>query len=107
MVIYLSNTYEWYLNYLGDSRCPKEIGYCVQENGQDQNTGVIKKSSLNGNTIDAQEQCLELCKQTVDATGCEMIWDQHNSGCYVHTREIAKGNGLDKHFCWVFSNCGN
>jgi hypothetical protein len=30
-----------------------------------------------------------------------MIWDQTNMGCYVHTREVARGNGAANYFCWV------
>jgi len=85
--------------------CPKEQGFCVKADQGDQNAGVIKKNNLDGDTVEAQEKCLELCKQTDGATGCEVIWDQNNRGCYVHTQEIARGNGVDKHLCWVFSKC--
>jgi hypothetical protein len=30
-----------------------------------------------------------------------MIWGQTNMGCYVHTREVARGNGAVNYFCWV------
>lgn len=36
-------------------------------------------------------------------TGCEAIWGQSNRGCYVHTREVVRGNGVDRHSCWVMS----
>merc|ERR1711862_85986 len=38
------------------------------------------------------------------ATGCEVIWDQGNRGCYVHTAEVERGNGVARHQCWIFSN---
>ena len=85
--------------------CPIEEGYCLQSNGEDQNSGVVKLNSLDGNTKHAQASCLAKCKQQEGATGCEVIWDQHNRGCYVHTKSIARGNGMAKHKCWVFSKC--
>ena len=85
--------------------CPMEEGFCVKENGCDQNSGVLTINNVDGHTTEAQEQCLEICKQTKGATGCEVIWGRYNRGCYVHTQEIAKGNGVRKHACWVFSKC--
>ena len=85
-----------------------EKGYCVKANGIDQNSGEKKLNSLNGNTFEMQEECLEHCHSESGATGCEVIWDQWNQGnegCYVHTQEIARGNGVNNHECWVFSKC--
>merc|ERR1712154_83079 len=85
--------------------CPKEIGFCVHEDGSDQNSGVIKINDVDGGDKEAEEECLKTCKEHPGATGCETIWDQDNRGCYVHTQPIAKGNGAGRHHCWVFSNC--
>ena len=85
--------------------CPREQGYCVTANGADQNSGVIKLNSLDGNTWNRQEQCLKLCRSVAGVTGCEVIWDQDSRGCYAHTQEVASGNGVDRHHCWVFSKC--
>ena len=62
-------------------------------------------NDIDGNTEEAQATCLELCKKRADATGCEVIWHQGNRGCYVHTKTVARGNGVGKHMCWVFSKC--
>lgn len=43
------------------------------------------------------------CMNYWGATGCEVIWDQDNKGCYVHTEEVAFGNGVDNHLCLVFA----
>ena len=88
--------------------CPQEDGFCLKENGGDQNSGVIGKGAMtisNGNTTEAQEQCLEICKQYEGATGCEVLWIHTTVECYVHTQEIARGNGDGDHACWVFSKC--
>ena len=85
--------------------CPKESGYCVLSNGDDQNTGVIKINSIDGDTQGAQEECLRHCHAREGATGCEVIWSQSNRGCYIHTQTIAKGNNAPQHLCWVFSKC--
>ena len=53
--------------------CPKESGYCVLSNGTDQNSGVIKVNSLDGDAQGAQEECLKHCHARKDATGCEVI----------------------------------
>lgn len=85
--------------------CPKENGYCVRPNGWDQNSGVIKLDSVDGNTEKQQASCLARCHTYAQATGCEEIWHRGNRGCYVHTREVARGNGVRNHACWVFSKC--
>lgn len=77
----------------------------MMANGGDQNSGVIELNSINGNTDGAQQACLEACQSYPRATGCEVIWDQSNRGCYVHTQSIARGNGKSRHQCWVFSSC--
>ena len=82
-----------------------EKGFCVKANGRDQNSGVKKLNSLDGNTPERQQECLEYCHSESGATGCEVIWNQGNRGCYVHTQEIARGNGVNNHECWVFSKC--
>ena len=83
--------------------CPIEKGFCVDSNGGDQNSGVIKLSSVDGDTEQARATCLKLCRQHKGATGCEVIW---NHGCFVHTQAVAKGNGVKDHMCWIFSKCG-
>ena len=90
-------------HFVGFLDAPRERGFCVLANGEDQNSGVIKLNSVDGNTIKAQQECLNLCKLVNGVTGCEVIWDQSNRGCYAHTQDISRGNGVDRHFCWVFS----
>jgi len=83
--------------------CPVEEGYCVKQDGSDQNNGVIKYNSFDGNTEDAQKQCLQKCLDYDGATGCEVIWDRGNRGCYIHTDIIDHGNLAGNHLCWVFT----
>jgi hypothetical protein len=89
----------------GVKTCPIEKGFCVKSNGGDQNAGVIKLDSLDGNTAGRQASCLKRCRARQNATGCEVIWNQGNRGCYVHTASIARGNKVVRHMCWVFSKC--
>lgn len=81
-----------------------ENGFCVLPSGGDQNSGVIKVNSEDGNTDDAQKTCLKACIEYEGSTGCEVIWDQGNRGCYIHTAEVSHGNGVDRHLCWIFDN---
>ena len=88
--------------------CPREKGFCMTENGDDQNAGVIKKEDgVNVNTDELRQECLQWCKSqsNLTVTGCEVIQDQWNQGCYAHTKNVAFGNKADNHFCWVFSKC--
>ena len=103
----LSRRVKLFRAYIGllISVCPIEHGFCVRSNNGDQNSGVIKLNNVDGNTAQAQATCLRLCKSYTHATGCEVIWHQGNRGCYVHTRDIARGNGVARHMCWVFSKC--
>merc|ERR1712166_94155 len=74
-------------------------GFCLS-NGNDQNSGVIKLDGGNyeGNTKEAQ--CLAQCKEhSADWTGCEVIWDQGNAGCYVHTEHVNSANSYVRHKC--------
>ena len=71
----------------------------------DQNSGLQKLDDTDGDTLDRQEQCLTSCKSVTDVTGCELIWGQIQNGCFAHTQEIAEGNGVGNHYCWVFSKC--
>ena len=97
--------------------CPREAGSC-QANGQDQSSGVIELRNGDGNTPASQEECLELCKNLVNVTGCETFGIDRvggiggggggggdNTGCYGHTQEVTSGNGEDNRYCWVFSKC--
>jgi len=86
-------------------KCPMEPGFCVMANGTDQNEGVIKLNEVDGNTPEAQATCLDLCQEEEGATGCEVIWDQSNRGCYAHTSEVDRGNKANNHTCWIFSKC--
>ena len=79
----------------------KEAGFCVTADGSDQNAGVIRLQYGDFNTPEAELVCLQMCACYVGATGCEMIWNQSNRGCYVHTQPIARGNGAGRHSCYV------
>jgi len=76
-------------------------GFCTL-NRRDQNSGVIKVNSVNGNTQNAQVACMKACRARPGATGCEVIWDQGNRGCYIHTQKITEGNGVGRHLCSIF-----
>merc|ERR1712028_60969 len=74
-------------------------GFCLSH-GSDQNSGVTKLDGGNyeGNTKEAQ--CLAQCKEhSADWTGCEVIWDQGNAGCYVHTEHVNSANSVARHKC--------
>merc|ERR1712195_292780 len=74
-------------------------GFCLSH-GSDQNSGVTKLDGGNyeGNTKEAQ--CLAQCKEhSADWTGCEVIWDQGNAGCYVHTEHVDSANSVARHKC--------
>merc|ERR1711998_417649 len=70
----------------------------------DQNSGVVKVNSNDGNSDSAQLACLEACRARSDATGCEVIWSQGNRGCYIHTQTVQVGNLVGNHYCWVFGD---
>ena len=80
----------------------EQAGFCVNEDNQDVNSGVVRLRGGNFKTAAEHLECLELCGAYAGATGCETIWGQGNRGCYVHTsHEIAKGNGQARHSCWL------
>jgi len=81
--------------------CTKQPGFCVKQDGRDQNSGVKKLNSFDGNTRYRQDKCLKLCLRTPGVTGCEVIWDQSNRGCYAHTQSVSRGNRVARHMCWI------
>ena len=34
-------------------------------------------------------------------TGCEMIWNQGNRGCYGHTAPVHRENNVAQHLCYI------
>jgi len=78
-------------------------GYCTV-NREDQNSGVLKVSSQNMNSDNIREQCLDVCKTVPGATGCEVVWDLINQGCYVHTQRITEASGAARHYCAIFGS---
>ena len=81
-----------------------EKGYCVKTGGRDQNAGVIRLDSKDGDTTERQNECLKLCQSVSGATGCELIFGQKHKGCFAHTQEVVSGKGGGWHYCWIFSN---
>lgn len=94
----------------------RQQGFCVLSNGNDQNSGVInleagdyRDGDNSGVTDEVKvEECLKLCACYSGArvTGCEMIWDQGNRGCYVHTDFISHGNNVGRHSCYLVNGGG-
>ena len=84
---------------------PTQAGYCVDEFGRDQTDGLVKLWGGDfGPSEEKQMECVEKCIAASAArrvTGCRAIWGQNNRGCYIHTKPIARGNGVDRHSCWV------
>lgn len=98
------NNLDEYNTLVGD-HVTREKGYCVHTCGAidinhrrrwgegrrrfdgnlctDQNTGVIKVNSNDGDSDSAQLTCLEACRARSDATGCEVIWSQVHSKPYM------------------------
>ena len=73
--------------------------------GIHQNDGIVKLNVDDGNTIERQGICLVMCHAYLGATACEMRWNQADRGCYVHTKEVSRGNGVENNVCWVFAKC--
>ena len=49
--------------------------------------------------------CVFVVACCAGATGCELILDQPNRGCYAMTQQVSRGNFAARHYCWVFSKC--
>ena len=82
----------------------EQRGYCVKSNNRDENSGVFQLGQGDYQTDAKKKECLQKCRDYTAATvyGCEVIWDQSNRGCYVHTSgEKLHGNGVSRHSCWA------
>ena len=69
-------------------------GYCLDEKGNDQNSGVLNTSRTMSPT-----SCLNWCNQQDLATGCE--YHIPTSGCSVHTYSVSSGSGHYGSLCSV------
>jgi len=97
----LTGNGNWDVYQIGGSVCgERENGFCVKSSGADQNSGVVKFA---GSDYWSEAQCLQECNSLsgVGITGCELIWNQYNRGCYYHTAEVSHGNGRNNHYCWT------
>jgi len=91
-------------------------GFCVNSNGLDVNESATNLApDWDIWTEEDIRCCLRICYQGAirskldpastshsNVTGCEIIWNQPNKGCYVHqSLEITQGNGEPRHLCWI------
>ena len=73
-----------------------EDGFCLDENGQDQNVGTIIISR-----VFAWDECLQSCRSKSAATACE--W--HSGGtCTYHTHAVSGGSGDPDYKCEILGN---
>ena len=78
------------------SKWKMTTGLCVDCNGVDQNDGQISLQGLN------EQQCLQKCTENANVKGCE----HSGTSCYIHTKEVSKGNGRANFKCWSApTNC--
>lgn len=81
-----------------------EMGFCVDENNRDVNEGVKLLKRGEFKTKEQRQECRRLCALEEKVTACELVWDQGNRGCYVHTSDaVDHGNKRDNHACYVVS----
>ena len=89
-----------------------EIGWCLDENGKDQNDGLVHLWTGVVNLFDfigaaCFKRCLEEWRNG-KATGCEFYSDNLYEKCHYHTKTVSKGSvgphgdSKDKYLCWVF-----
>jgi len=77
----------------------RQNGFCVTSNGGDQNSNVVRSSDYWANLYSSS--CKDWCDLQSGITGCEFIWGQWNYGCYAHNSAVSRGNGVDRHYCWI------
>ena len=86
--------------------CYKERGICANNNGLHVRYGMKTLDRLDVHTSNREDDCLRKCSYVAGVTGCELIWNSKDAGCYAHTAiYITQGNGEGGHACWVFSKC--
>ena len=83
-------------NYLenGLSETP---GWCLDAEGNDQNTGTITLPQHS-----SQGECLAECRSHVDATACEYY--AGGGQCAYHTMDVAVGSGHADYSCWIIKS---
>ena len=77
-----------------------EYGWCLNEDGYDQNKGqtTIQPLPNSFSSID----CIERCLTISNITGCE--YDEGSHGCAYHTMPVSHGSGDRRYYCWLLNN---
>ena len=80
-------------------------GYCVDENGHDQELGA---APIGYNAL-SENSCLEECQRIkkdefYGVTGCE--YNLITRTCVYHTRPVTHGNNDYGFTCWLFHEAG-
>ena len=102
-------TAEWLANAAFENTVPPGSGwmdgFCIDADNRDVNDGVVLLGHLSGGDDVQRTQCLGLCFVShLSITGCELIVNQWNAGCYAHTStRVAQANGAANHWCWLNS----
>jgi len=85
---------------------PWEAGYCVNVNNKTPSNHIRLDNQDYGQDEESKSKCLSLCASYTGeqrATGCLTIHSQSNRGCYLHTGEVYRGNGVSRHNCAVMN----
>ena len=76
------------------------IGWCLNEDGHDQNRGSVTINVTNSFTAD---NCFDACirnDKNHSITGCEY---HDGGGCAYHTRSLSGANGNQEYTCWILN----
>ena len=76
------------------------IGWCLDEDGRDQNRDSVTINVTNSFTAD---NCFDACirnDKNHSITGCEY---HDGGGCAYHTRSLSGANGNQEYTCWILN----
>ena len=106
-----NGTIHWKYSYISIGYvCPTERGVCVNSEGEIPGGVLLLDDLDNGNGIERQKQCLNLCRWVDGVTGCELRWGKDDKGCYAHTKHVVHAKDECKEaesgcLCAIFSKC--
>jgi hypothetical protein len=86
-------------------QCTSLPGACANKLGIEQQDGVIKLLNGDFSTEAEQRRCLQTCQALEGATGCQVVWNSGQRGCYAHTATVDSHTQSSRHVCWIFSEC--
>uniref|UniRef100_A0A7S1B3G8 Uncharacterized protein n=1 Tax=Corethron hystrix TaxID=216773 RepID=A0A7S1B3G8_9STRA len=78
---------------------PELPGFCIKQNNRRPKLKTFLGGVSDYNYL--KQKCIHECIRHEGYTGCEVVWNGREAGCYVHTEFVVQHKEKSNHFCWI------